>query len=309
MDLGVFSYCIDARKLTLPIDWESLFNREAELVVELGFGNGEFLVGLAKQDPSRNYIGFETSLTSIVKIQKKIHYEGLNNVRVFMVDGHFGLREFFEDNSVQEIYINFPCPWPKKAHAERRFTNQAFVTTVAAVLKKGGRFHLTSDVEWYVRDMASLMEESGCFGEISIFTNDRIVLGTRYERKWLSQGKVSYTLNAVKIYHRTVERWTWGETAVPHVHVKDVDRQKLLGLKEQVFKHERGVFVVKDIYASENEYLLRIVSSESNFQQRYFISVEKKPEGWLVKLDPDAFAYRTFVVKFSVRKVAEVIST
>lgn len=77
---------------------EDFFNREAELVAELGFGNGEFLVNLAKENPSRNYVGFETSLVSIVKIQKRIHAERLDNVRVFMVDGQFGLREFLRTN-------------------------------------------------------------------------------------------------------------------------------------------------------------------------------------------------------------------
>jgi len=309
MDVGVFSYCIDAKKLTLPIDWRIFFNREAELVAELGFGNGEFLVNLAKENPSRNYVGFETSLVSIVKIQKRIHAERLDNVRVFMVDGQFGLREFFEDESLQEIYVNFPCPWPKKCHAQKRFTNEDFVRTVAAVLRRGGFFQLTSDADWYVYDMAKLIESSGCFGEISVWKNERVVLGTRYERKWLSQGKVSFTVKAVKVNHKTIERWTWRESAMPHVHIKNVDVDRLLQLKGQVFHHERGVFVVKDVYVSENAYLLRAVSNESNFQQRYFISVEKKQDGWLVKLDPDALAYRTFVVKFSVKKIAEVITT
>lgn len=309
MNLSFLSYCVDAKRLSLPIEWKELFGREAELVVEIGFGNGEFLVGLAKKEPSKNYVGFETSLTSIVKIQKKIHLEGLTNVRVFIVDGHFGLREFFRDESVETIYVNFPCPWPKKSHSDRRFTKSDFVQTMTAVLKKGGSFQLTSDVDWYIKDMARLIQESGCFDEISILKNEDLVLGTRYERKWLSQGKTSYTIRAIKARHTTVERWTWGEVEMPHVHVKSVNTERLLQLKGQVFQHERGVFVVKDIYTSSNEYLLRIVSNESNFQQRYFLSVEKENDGWLVKLDPDALAYRTFVVKFSVKKIAEVISS
>lgn len=309
MNLSFLSYCVDAKKLSLPIKWEDLFGREAELVVEIGFGNGEFLVGLAKKGRSKNYVGFETSLTSIVKIQKKIHSENLTNIRVFIVDGQFGLREFFQDESIETIYVNFPCPWPKKSHSDRRFTNSDFVQTVAAVLKKGGSFQLTSDVDWYIKDMVRLIQENGCFDEISILKNENVVLGTRYERKWLSQGKVSHTLRAIKVKHTTVERWTWGEVEMPHVHVKNVNTERLLQLKGQIFQHERGVFVVKDVYTSSGEYLLRIVSNESNFQQRYFLSVEKEDDGWLVKLDPDAFAYRTFLVKFSVKKIAEVISS
>lgn len=307
MSTEFLSYFIKTQQYTLPLDWDEIFQRQAKLAVEIGFGNGEFLISLAKQKPEYNFIGFETSITSLVKIQKKIHAESLKNIRVALVDGRFALREFFKDNSVEEVYTNFPCPWPKKSHQDKRFTNQGFAETLSAVLNFGGIFQLVTDVEWYAEHMKDILLKTECFDLIQFNENDKMIVGTRYERKWLSEGRKTYILTAKKKGYLDIQRWTWEEGSMPHIHLNDVSEQKILQLSGNVFRYHKGVFVVKNVYVRENEYLLRIVSNEEGFQQRYFISIEKEKDGWLVKLDPDAPAYRTPVVKFSVKKIAEVI--
>ncbi len=293
----------------LPIDWSKVFGRQGELAVEIGFGNGEFLLQKAKEDPYNLFVGFETSLVSLVKIQKRLYVEKLENVRVCLVDGRFGLREFFQDLSVSAVYVNFPCPWPKKSHQSKRFTTLDFANTLAAVLKQSGVFWITSDVYWYVEDVKSVLLETGCFQEETFQVNRQVVIGTRYERKWINEGRETYTLRMRKINHKTITRITWGEKGMPHVHLKIVNKDKIPALADSVFRSKNGVFTVKAVYEKDGEYLLRVVSNEDNFQQRYFISIKQEPEGWLVKLDPDALAYRTPTVKYSVQKIAEVIST
>jgi len=157
--------------------------------------------------------------------------------------------------------------------------------------------------------MKDVLLRTKCFDLVQFTENDKIVVGTRYEKKWLSEGRKTYTVLVKKINHMSVNRWTWEEGWMPHIHLNEVDEQRLLQLSGKVFRDQRGVFVVKYVYTRESEYLLRIVSNEEGFQQRYFISVEREKDGWLVKLDPDAPAYRTPVVKFSVRKIAEVIGS
>ncbi|MEJ5230077.1 MAG: tRNA (guanosine(46)-N7)-methyltransferase TrmB [Pseudothermotoga sp.] len=310
MNCGFLSYFIKPQQYSMPVNWHEIFQTKGKLAVEIGFGSGEFLVSLAKAQKGYNFIGFETSITSLVRIQKRIHSESLRNVRVVLADGRFGLREFFADNSVDQVYTNFPCPWPKKSHEGKRFTNQGFAETLAAVLTLGGIYQLVTDVQWYAEQMRDVLLSTGSFELLQFNENNDIVVGTRYERKWLSEGRKTYTLLVSKVVHKTVERWTWEDGSMPHVHLNKADMDKLLALAGMVFKHDKGVFVVKRIYnCHEGEYLLRMVSNEDGFQQRYFISVEREKDGWLVKLDPDALAYRTPVVKFSVKKIAEVIGS
>lgn len=303
------SYFIRPQQYSTPLDWDRIFQRQAKLAVEIGFGNGEFLISLAKLKREYNFVGFETSITSLVKVQRKIYDHSLKNIRVALVDGKFALREFFKDGSVERVYTNFPCPWPKKSHQEKRFTNRDFAQTLGAVLTFTGIYQLVTDVEWYARQMKDILLETGCFDLLQFDESNKAIVGTRYERRWLSEGRKTYILIVQKKSQASIERWTWEEDSMPNIHLNSINEQKVPQLSGTVFRHHRGVFVVRNVYFREGEYLLRVVSNEENFQQRYFISIEREKDGWLVKLDPDASAYRTPVVKFSVRKIAEVISS
>ncbi len=271
MSLEYLTYHIRTESYDLPIDWNKVFGREGKLAVEIGFGNGEFLLQLAKQEPFNLFVGFETSLTSLVKIQKRLFAERVSNVRVCLVDGRFALREFFQDMSISTVYVNFPCPWPKRSHESRRFTSVDFAHTLAAVLAQEGIFSLTSDVPWYVEDMKNILLSTDCFQVESYQMNKEVVIGTRYEKKWIAEGRETYTLKMRKTKHRTVSRITWEGQGMPHVHLRTVNEEKILALANGVFKFSSGAFVVKAVYKKEGEYLLRIVSNEENFQQRYFI--------------------------------------
>lgn len=309
MNISVFAkYHVKAQEFDPPLDWEGLFGRSGPLVVELGFGSGEFLIQNAIQHPSTNFVGFETSLTCMVKLQKNLSQLGVSNVRAVLSDGRFGLKELFNDKAVDTVYVNFPCPWPKEAHKNRRLYSKTFVDTLASVLKDQGSFHLTTDVQWYLKDTASLLIESGCFSVKMSEVLNKNVVSTRYERKWLSQGKMIYSLTAVKIKSASVKRITWEDKEMPHVHLKNVHEDKVKALQNKVFHEDQeSSFVVKNIYSNADEFLLRIISSDGGFQQHYFVAIRKKGNSYIVKIDPSTIPYRTPAVKNSVFKIAEVV--
>jgi tRNA (guanine-N7-)-methyltransferase len=137
----------------IPPNWSEIFGREAPIWVEIGFGNGEFLLHLSKKYSEVNLVGFELSITSFVKAQKKFYSAGVENVRLVMVDGRFGLRELFEDDSVDRVFVNFPCPWSKKGYEDRRITTDDFIKTLSAVLKPSGVFELMTDDKKYAGEV------------------------------------------------------------------------------------------------------------------------------------------------------------
>ena len=309
MNISVFAkYHVRAQEFDPPLDWEGLFERSGPLVVELGFGSGEFLIQNAIQHPSTNFVGFETSLTCMVKLQKSLSRLGINNVRAVLLDGRFGLKELFRDKTVDAVYVNFPCPWPKEAHKNRRLYSKTFVDTLASVLKDQGSFHLTTDVQWYLKDTASLLIESKCFSVKMSEALNKNVVSTRYEKKWLSRGKVIYALTAVKIKSASIKRITWEDKEMPHVHLKNVCEDKVKALRDKVFHEDQeSVFVVKNVYSNVDEFLLRVISSDNGFQQCYFVLIQKRGKSYIVKIDPSTIPYRTPTVKKSVFKIAEVI--
>jgi len=302
-------YLIEPRLFAgLPPDWRWVFGREAPLVVEIGFGNGEFLAEEAANHPEFDYVGFELSLTCIEKAGRKFYAAGLGNVRVVRLDGRFGLRELFADESVREVIVNFPCPWPKARHAERRLVNEGFVRTLAAVLEPGGRFELTTDALFFAEEARDKLAATGCFevqGPHEIQGGSR----TRYERKWRSRGRPIYRLVAEKGAPAKIERIVEGR--MPHVRLKTeldkVDIPKVVvGLKEV---WPRGAFVIKEAFVAPggHEVLLRAFATDEDFSQHFFISVSKDRKGWIVQLDSATVPFRTSAVKRAVFAVASTL--
>lgn len=295
----------------LPPNWDEVFGRSAPIWVEIGFGNGEFLLHLAQNHPEVNLVGFELSITSFVKAQKKFHSAGVDNVRLVMVDGRFGLRELFKDDSVGRVFVNFPCPWSKKGYEDRRITTDDFIKTLAAVLKKDGVFELMTDDEKYSREVFEKLEVSGFFDVEPIRMDHRREVQTRYERKWLAMGRHTYLVVARKIEGTEVERLTW-EGGEVHEKVEAVDTGKLKDLLGKVFKDEkRGrVFTVKGVFSSDDgkHHLLKVISSDHGFEQHYNVLVQKRGNFWIVKLDSTCQPYRTPAVKWSIRMIAREIT-
>jgi len=303
----ISKYLVEPRLFaTLPPDWRWVFGREAPLEVEIGFGNGEFLAEVASRHPENNYVGFELTLTCIEKAARKFHAAGLTNVRMVRLDGRFGLRELFPDASVRRVIVNFPCPWPKARHAERRLVNEEFARTLAAVLEPGGAFELTTDALFFAEEARGNLEATGCFdvqGPREIQGEPR----TRYERKWRSQGRAIYRLVAEKAAPAKIERIAEGR--MPHVRLKTaLDKEDIpkvvVGLKEV---WPRGAFVVKEAFVAPvgEEVLLRAFATDGDFSQHFFISVSKDRKGWIVQLDSATVPFRTPAVKRAVYAVAE----
>ncbi|MEO0225312.1 MAG: tRNA (guanosine(46)-N7)-methyltransferase TrmB [candidate division WOR-3 bacterium] len=108
------------------------------LVIEIGFGNGIYISNLAKLNPNKNFLGIEISGESVKKLSKIIKKEHLENVYIIKMDAYWVFYLFLKDNEVLEIYMNFPDPWPKKKHAQRRLTTIENLYLFTRKLKEGG---------------------------------------------------------------------------------------------------------------------------------------------------------------------------
>ncbi|RAO98894.1 hypothetical protein PW5551_07400 [Petrotoga sp. 9PW.55.5.1] len=294
-----------------PILWNKFFSNDKKLVVEIGFGGGEFLVELAKAKQDFNYIGIENSLTSCHKIQKKIYRNNLDNVRIIFEDAKFALREFFEDDSVNKVIVNFPCPWPKRKHKKRRLFDDNFIKTLSCVLEKGGEFILTTDVLRYATQVKFDFESDGSFKTSEIVEDFQLPFKTKYQNKWEKEGRKKYLFKAVKSNRKEIKRFLRGANNLPHKKISNPDFTKLktlVGLKSTL---DNSTFIIKDLYTKVNnpEYLLKVFSDDEGFEQSYFISIVKTNNEWLVKLDDIIKVYRTPAVKESVQFIAQEIET
>jgi len=307
-------YQIYTKDLTyFPLDWSTIFSNNNKLIVEIGFGGGEFLIGLAKKHPEYNFIGIETSLTSCYKIQKKIHVNNLSNIRIILEDARFAIREFFFDDSIYKIIVNFPCPWPKKKHSKKRLFSEDFIDTLSGVLETNGEVFLTTDVKLYAEEVRENFLNNGCFEVTPLKTDFEIPIKTRYEAKWEAQGRSEFFLISRKKCKKPIRRLLEGENTLSHKKIKTVNLSKLKSLQNFKYKQEEKVFFISDIYSNcnspETNYLLKVFSDDAGFSQSFLVDVSKRHDGWIIKLDDIAKAYRTPAVKEAINKIAEELES
>jgi tRNA (guanine-N7-)-methyltransferase len=149
------------------LDLDALFGRRAPRVLEIGFGMGEALVAMARDDPDRDYLGVEVYEPGIGATLAAIVGLGLGNVRLLRGDAEEVLRARIPDASMQAVLLYFPDPWPKKRHHKRRLVKPEFVRTVAGKLEPGGRISLATDWQDYARHMLSVLEADPGFENVA----------------------------------------------------------------------------------------------------------------------------------------------
>jgi tRNA (guanine-N7-)-methyltransferase len=140
--------------------WEALFPelpRPLRLVLEIGFGRGEFLADLAARTPGVAHVGVERSWKRVLKMARRLARSELANVRLVHGAGEEVVAEGFAAASLDAVWINFSDPWPKKRHHRRRLVQPALVAALAARLRPGGLLHVATDDPGYAEHIDAVL--------------------------------------------------------------------------------------------------------------------------------------------------------
>lgn len=165
------------------------FERSADLVVEIGCGNGDALCFMAEHEPEVNFVGIEVHEPGVGRLLRGIEGAGLRNVRVLMHDAVEVLQAQPAD-SIDMLRIYFPDPWPKKRHHKRRLISPEFTALMARVLKPGGRLHLATDWVPYAERMHEVLSAQTAFRNLGDPDIERPSWRpeTHFERRGLKRG-------------------------------------------------------------------------------------------------------------------------
>jgi len=145
------------------IDPVEIFQRQAPLALEIGFGNGESLATMAAQAPDTDFIGIEVHRPGVGHLLQELDKQVLNNVRIFNEDAVKVLRDCLPDNCLDRLLLFFPDPWHKKRHHKRRIVQAEFIELLARKLKPGGILHMATDWENYAQHMLEVLERAPAF--------------------------------------------------------------------------------------------------------------------------------------------------
>jgi tRNA (guanine-N7-)-methyltransferase len=169
------------------LDMAQLFSRAAPLEVELGSGDGSFLVSYAKQNPGRNFVGVERLLGRIRKTARKSVRAGLNNLRGIRIESAYLLEFLLPRNSVSALHIYFPDPWPKRKHHRHRLINERFPALASQALLPRGRIYLRTDHSEYYAQMLEMFRPCPLYRPVETPPELQEVV-TDFERSFQAQG-------------------------------------------------------------------------------------------------------------------------
>ena len=184
-------------------DWPDLFQNKHPLKLEIGFGNGNFLIEKAIQNPDDSFIGMDFYHKGIRKVITRLDRLKIENVRVVYGDAREKFPLVFRDGELSEIYINFPDPWPKKRHLKRRLIKPPFVELLSRKLAPEGTLRVATDYEPYAVEILDFIDADPGLsnknreGGFSMERDD--CPKTKYEKTFLSAGKKIFYLDFKKV--------------------------------------------------------------------------------------------------------------
>ena len=173
------------------LNFQELFDRDAPVTLEIGFGNGDSLADMAKAALEGDFIGIEVHRPGVGRLLHLIKEYELTNLRVINDDAVEILKHRIPKHSLDRVQLFFPDPWHKKKHNKRRIVQNDFVELIHSLLQENGIFHLATDWEAYAEHMAEVMESSQKFQSLaaSPFSerpNERPL--TKFENRGLKLG-------------------------------------------------------------------------------------------------------------------------
>jgi tRNA (guanine-N7-)-methyltransferase len=164
-----------------------LFPHSQPLEVELGSGDGSFLVEHARRHPERNFLGVERLLGRVRKLDRKGRRAGLSNLRGVRIESSYFLEYLLPAHAASALHLYFPDPWPKRKHRRHRLVNERFPGLARQALAPGGVVYLRTDDHDYFQQMLEVFAGDTFFQAVETPQELAAVL-TDFERGFLARG-------------------------------------------------------------------------------------------------------------------------
>ncbi|MGJ8634226.1 MAG: tRNA (guanosine(46)-N7)-methyltransferase TrmB, partial [Luteolibacter sp.] len=168
------------------------------LEIDLGCGDGSFLIDLAKHHPERDFIGVERLLGRCKKVAKRIKRAELNNAKILRLDSKYVVEWLLPPASVSRVHLLCPDPWPKVKHNRRRLVQQGFLEAVKTALEPGGEFIFMTDHEEYFEWGSERIHTSNLFEILPWADGDFFYPKTDFQVQWEAEGKSMHRIRCRK---------------------------------------------------------------------------------------------------------------
>lgn len=182
--------------------WNQIFENDNEIHIEIGMGKGQFIIGMAQNNPNVNYIGIEmydsVILTAVNNLRER--EEKIKNLRLIRMDATEIEKVF--DKEVSRIYLNFSDPWPKAKHSKRRLTSKEFLSRYDNIFNSEKViFQKTDNNDLFEFSLESLVEHGYTLKNVTRDLYNNMIennIATEYETKFVKKGVKINRLEAYK---------------------------------------------------------------------------------------------------------------
>jgi tRNA (guanine-N7-)-methyltransferase len=138
----------------------SLFGNDNAISLEYCSGNGAWIADRALKYPQRNWVAVEKKLERVRKIWSKLQNLRLSNLFIICGEAQLFTQCCLSENSLSEVYINFPDPWPKRRHAANRLIQSDFIAELSRVMQRSSKAIFVTDDAPYSQQMIQEMLKS-----------------------------------------------------------------------------------------------------------------------------------------------------
>jgi len=170
-----------------PLTIGEIFAAPQPLEVEIGAGDGSFLVNYTALHPERNFLGVERLLGRLKKVERKAQRMGLKNLRGLRIEGAYFTEYLLPAGAADVIHIYFADPWPKKKHRRHRLVNERFTELVHRALKDRGIIYLRTDDLDYYEQMVTVFDANQKFEKVET-PEELSAVKTDFEREFNAKG-------------------------------------------------------------------------------------------------------------------------
>ncbi len=263
-------YFISPFYFRVPFHLKDYFDDRDKFTIEVGFGNGDFLVNLASQEKEHGYLGVEISSRSVLKLTRKLKSHGLFNVRTIKFDAFLLFSIIEPAHSVYRVIYNFPDPWPR--HPERRVTARKNLLLIHRILRRDGKLYLATDADVLKEDI--IKNASGIF---DVYEQEEpfFPFYTKYQTRWVQEGREIryYRLLPLAFYGKYPELKYDKGGRMAHVIMEITGEREIPDVLPKRLKEKTVLFYIERPYRRGSDFLFPVLVKEEGFVQKTYFRV------------------------------------
>ena len=162
--------------------------KNKNVVLDIGFGNGEYTAAYANAFQEKHLIATEVYLSGIGSLIGLINKYKISNISIFDEDVRL-LMDQMPKEFLDSVNILFPDPWQKVKHHKRRLIGEDFLYQLHPLLKPNAKIFVRTDWQDYAEQISELAEVISSHFRLERTQNIEFEFETRFHQRAIKEGR------------------------------------------------------------------------------------------------------------------------